>query len=899
FSAADGWFDASLELPLPKPRQRFDSEEVAPHFTVGGLHHRRLTDLIRAAAEDTRFAEDYHWVPHMYFWQPSPDAPHERERIRIFTDIYNSDAALHEFEAIRNRPRNPQDAPDVKYVMAPLMFWSDATHLTSFGSASLWPIYMYFGALSKYTRGMPTEFAAHHVAYIPSLPDELQDFYMHVYGTAISADVLTFCKCELMQRIWLLLLDDEFLDAYENGILVRCGDGVTRRIFPRILTYSADYPEKILLAALKPLSKHPCPRCLVSKDEICLAGTPEDMHDRCANERKDTPALRRDIKRARKLLFKGSSLGSKRIQDLLDSRSLNPVQVGISFATFHTVFGLNHYKLFAPDLMHEFELGVWKNTFLHLLRLLVAQGGTAVQEFNRRMRLMPTFGRDTIRKFWHDVSARKQLAARDYEDFLATVMPAFEGLLPLADDQTTADLLFELANWHALAKLRLHTTVTIEIFRAATEHMCRAMRSFARTTCRRYEAHELPRETEARVRREEKQKTAPVRVPKVVRFNVLNTYKYHSLPDYPDYVEYGGTTDNYNSQVAELEHRHVKRFYRRTNKLGYALQIARHQRRAALLRALRELDDYIPRRERIRQKRAGIKQPPRPAHNASAHTRAAGVVDSEDDEQDSDAEKGASTPTHPLERYAISQTRRMPLRLSKWLVDHRGDPATKNFIPLLRLHLFGRLMDRRDHDDFTPAELDRVHIDADKIYRHKVLRINYTTYDMRRDQDVINPRTHPDVMVLADGDEHALLPYWHARVLDIFHAYIRYDGPGATRQSRKWQRIDFLWVRWYEHDIDYPSGFLERRLPRLRFADASDPDMLPFGFLDPCEVIRAAYLIPAFAHGTTSDLLGPSKLARRATNLNVADDSDYEYYYVGMFADRDMYMRYLGGAVHQ
>ncbi|CDO69624.1 hypothetical protein BN946_scf184851.g12 [Trametes cinnabarina] len=928
FSAADGWFNTSVEVPLPKPRQRFDSEEAAPHFTVSGVHHRRLTDLIRAAAEDSRLAEQYHWIPHMYFWQPntpvparagSPDeippanaspspAPSSpppanaddappplpedvNERIRIFTDIYNSDAALHEFEAIRNRPRNPEDAPDVEYVMAPLMFWSDATHLTSFGSASLWPIYMYFGALLKYVRGMPTEFAAHHVAYIPSLPDELQDYYMHVYGTTISADILTFCKRELMQKIWLLLLDDEFLNAYENGILVHCGDGVTRRIFPRILTYSADYPEKILLTALKPLSKHPCPRCLVSKDHICLAGTPDDMHDRREKQREDTPALRRVIKRARKLLFQGASLGSKRIQNLLDSRSLNPIQS--AFSTRLARFGLNHYHLFAPDLMHEFELGVWKGTFMHLLRLLVAQGGTAVQEFNGRMRQMPTFRRDTIRKFWHDVSARKQLAARDYEDFLACVMPAFEGLLPLEDGQNIADLLFELANWHALAKLRLHTSVTIDIFRAATEHMCRAVRRFARMTCKRYEAHELPRETEARMRREEiGQKTAPVRTPKLVRFNVLNTYKYHSLPDYPDYVEYGGTTDNYNSQVAELEHRHAKRYYRRTNKIGYALQIARHQRRATLLRALRELDDYIPRRERIRQKRAAIKQPSGPAHNASAHTRGQ-AVDSGNDEED-DAAKNASAPTHPIERYAISQTRRVPLRLSKWLVDHKHDPATKNFIPMLRSHLFGRLMDRQDHDDFTLAELDRVHIDADRIYRHKVLRINYTTYDIRRNQDVVNPRTHPDVMVLADDDEHIDQPYWHARVLDIFHAYIRYDGPGATRESRKWRRIDFLWVRWFERDIDYPSGFLERRLPRLRFSNASDPDASPFGFLDPSEVIRAAYLMPVFAHGTTSELLGPSKLARRASSLL---DADYEYYYVGIFADRDMFMRHLGGGV--
>jgi hypothetical protein len=47
-----------------------------------------------------------------------------------------------------------------------------------------------------------------------------------------------------MQKIWLLLLSQEFMDAYVHGILIACGDGVKRRIFPRFFTYSADYPEK-------------------------------------------------------------------------------------------------------------------------------------------------------------------------------------------------------------------------------------------------------------------------------------------------------------------------------------------------------------------------------------------------------------------------------------------------------------------------------------------------------------------------------------------------------------------------------------------------------------------------------------------------------------------------------
>ena len=47
------------------------------------------------------------------------------------------------------------------------MLWSDCTHLTSFGHASLWPLYLYVGTLSKYTRAKPSSFAAHHLAYIP------------------------------------------------------------------------------------------------------------------------------------------------------------------------------------------------------------------------------------------------------------------------------------------------------------------------------------------------------------------------------------------------------------------------------------------------------------------------------------------------------------------------------------------------------------------------------------------------------------------------------------------------------------------------------------------------------------------------------------------------------------
>ncbi len=40
--------------------------------------------------------------------------------------------------------------------------------------------------------------------------------------------------------------------------------------------------------------------------------------------------------------------------------------------------------MLVPDLMHEFDLGVWKGTFIHLMRLLHAQGHIAVKEFDQR-----------------------------------------------------------------------------------------------------------------------------------------------------------------------------------------------------------------------------------------------------------------------------------------------------------------------------------------------------------------------------------------------------------------------------------------------------------------------------------------------------------------------------------
>lgn len=67
----------------------------------------------------------------------------------------------------------------------------------------------------------------------------------HSGGDKLPGDYFfTHCHRELFHAQWSDLLDDKFLEAYEHGMVLVCGDGIKRRLFPRIFTYSADYPEK-------------------------------------------------------------------------------------------------------------------------------------------------------------------------------------------------------------------------------------------------------------------------------------------------------------------------------------------------------------------------------------------------------------------------------------------------------------------------------------------------------------------------------------------------------------------------------------------------------------------------------------------------------------------------------
>jgi hypothetical protein len=109
-------------------------------------------------------------------------------------------------------------------------------------------------------------------------------------------------------------------------------------------------------------------------------------------------------------------------------------------------------------------------------------------------------------------------------------------------------LLYICTQWHALAKLRLHHDLTLDLLDYTTTRLGAQMRSFNRDTCEKTETRELAKEAEARARREGKGKGKGTASRKPAKFGIF-TIKFHVLGDYSAVIRRYGTTDSYSSET--------------------------------------------------------------------------------------------------------------------------------------------------------------------------------------------------------------------------------------------------------------------------------------------------------------------------------------------------------------
>ena len=206
-------------------------------------------------------------------------------------------------------------------------------------------------------------------------------------------------------------------------------------------------------------------------------------------------------------------------------------------------------------------------------------------------------------------------------------------------------------------------------------------------------------------------------------------------------------------------------------------------------------------------------------------------------------------------------------------------------------HLFPRILallkidvHRFGETSLTETARNAVIIKDNRVFAHKLARFYHTTYDVRRSEDVINPRTsHCDIMLLSDlksdaanslSNTAAAHPFLYGRVIGIYHVNVIYIGPGMKGYEP--MHFDFLHVRWFCFDETrtlpgLSSTWESLRLDRLSFPPPTNEDA--YGLLDPTLVLRGCHLIPAFS-------LGRNDSEKTGHIFTPRDVNDWNGYYV-------------------
>jgi hypothetical protein len=142
----------------------------------------------------------------------------------------------------------------------------------------------------------------------------------------------------------------------------------------------------------------------------------------------------------------------------------------------------------------------------------------------------------------------------------------FEGLLEEPFNTQVMKLLYRAAEWHAFAKMRMHTDSTITHLEDITKELGKLMRNLEASMRTQYATVELPREAEARHHRDKA--VRPSSGGRQAKLFNLFTYKWHALADYVPTIRLFGGSDGFSTQIVRLDSCFVSdslTFYSREN----------------------------------------------------------------------------------------------------------------------------------------------------------------------------------------------------------------------------------------------------------------------------------------------------------------------------------------------
>jgi Plavaka transposase len=168
--ATDEWLNDSrwhfTPVEISVPFHRYMRGSGIEKRTVGVLQHRKIVAVIEDKIRNLQ-GKSFHYHPSQVVWSPPCDPSTEAIHFRVQGELYNSDAFLEAHRKLQDAP--PLPGCNRERVVVALMLWSDETHLSSFGTAKLWPCYMFFGNDSKYRRSKTSLKLCEHIAYFDTV----------------------------------------------------------------------------------------------------------------------------------------------------------------------------------------------------------------------------------------------------------------------------------------------------------------------------------------------------------------------------------------------------------------------------------------------------------------------------------------------------------------------------------------------------------------------------------------------------------------------------------------------------------------------------------------------------------------------------------------------------------